>query len=94
MKKLVNLSLLLTLSVLISCNTSTARKEALAKEKILSSASRSEKNGWIVVHLEGTPAAIGYQHGYLLANEIIDLRSVLSVLNEKTTDITALPFTP
>jgi hypothetical protein len=52
---------------------------------MLSKASRSEKNGWIVVHLEGSPEVIGYQHGYLLANEIMDLRGAMSMLNEKTT---------
>ncbi|HYW45677.1 MAG TPA: C45 family peptidase [Bryobacteraceae bacterium] len=31
-----------------------------------------ERSGWIQVHLEGEPADIGYQHGYLLANEIRD----------------------
>src|SRR5215813_3763297 len=37
----------------------------------LRKATRSgERNGWIQVHLEGTPAEIGYQHGYLLAHEI------------------------
>lgn len=30
------------------------------------------QNGWTFVHLEGTPAEIGYQHGYLLAPEIED----------------------
>src|SRR6202000_1806810 len=39
----------------------------------MANASRSDKNGWIYVHLEGSPADIGYQHGYLLANEIDDL---------------------
>jgi hypothetical protein len=29
-----------------------------------------ERNGWIQVHLEGKPAEIGYQHGYLLSAEI------------------------
>ncbi len=29
-------------------------------------------NGWIFVRLEGTPAEVGYQHGYLLAPEIQD----------------------
>ena len=39
----------------------------------LKRASRSpERGGWIQVHLEGTPAEIGYQHGYLLASEIQD----------------------
>jgi hypothetical protein len=31
---------------------------------------RPETNGWIFVHLEGSPATIGFQHGYLLAPEI------------------------
>jgi hypothetical protein len=36
-----------------------------------------EQNGWVFVHLEGSPADIGYQHGYLLAPEIRDtLRTV------------------
>ncbi|HTQ28229.1 MAG TPA: C45 family peptidase [Puia sp.] len=33
-------------------------------------ASRKDRAGWIYVHLEGSPASIGYQHGYLLAKEI------------------------
>ncbi len=36
------------------------------------------QNGWIFVHLEGTPAEIGYQHGYLLAPEIQDAFKVVS----------------
>jgi phospholipase B-like protein len=39
----------------------------------LANASRYNKNGWIYVHLEGNPADIGFQHGYLLADEIDDL---------------------
>ena len=35
-----------------------------------------EKNGWTFVHLEGQPAEIGYQHGYLLAAEIEDMLKV------------------
>ena len=39
----------------------------------LKKASRAgERNGWIQVHLEGTPGEIGFQHGYLLAPEIKD----------------------
>jgi hypothetical protein len=36
------------------------------------------RNGWIAVHLEGSPAEIGYQHGYLLAAEIEDNYRALS----------------
>jgi hypothetical protein len=46
----------------------------------LKKASRAgERGGWIQVHLEGTPAEIGYQHGYLLANEIADNFKAISV---------------
>ncbi len=37
---------------------------------------RPVQSGWTLVHLEGTPAQIGYQHGYLLAPEIEDLQKV------------------
>jgi len=30
------------------------------------------QNGWTYVHLEGSPAEIGFQHGFLLAKEIKD----------------------
>jgi hypothetical protein len=40
---------------------------------------RFQRGGWTYVHLEGTPAQIGYQHGRLLANEIADLIGVLKV---------------
>ncbi len=39
----------------------------------LAKASRVDANGWINLHLEGTPREIGFQHGWLVANEIDDL---------------------
>ena len=43
-----------------------------ADNPILAKAYRFERGGWIYVHLEGSPHDIGYQHGFLLANEIAD----------------------
>ncbi len=40
---------------------------------------RFERDGWIYVHLEGSPHDIGYQHGYLLAPEIADAYSAVSL---------------
>src|SRR5450755_2924650 len=40
---------------------------------------RFERDGWIYVHLEGSPRDIGYQHGYLLAPEIADAFSAVSL---------------
>jgi hypothetical protein len=52
----------------------------------LANASREDKNGWIYVHLEGSPADIGYQHGYLVAKEIDTLIKVMQFYLPKTTD--------
>lgn len=38
---------------------------------------RPARNGWTFVHLEGKPAEIGFQHGYLLAPEIEDGMQVI-----------------
>jgi hypothetical protein len=43
-----------------------------AEDPRLKGAYRFEKGGWTYVHLEGAPAQIGFQHGYLLAPEIAD----------------------
>jgi hypothetical protein len=37
---------------------------------------RAPVNGWTLVHLEGKPRDIGYQHGCLLAAEIADMKAV------------------
>ena len=39
-----------------------------------------ERNGWIPVRLQGGPAQIGFQHGYLLAQEIADALAVQKLL--------------
>ena len=40
------------------------------KDAALAKAYRFERDGWIYVHLEGSPHDVGYQHGYLLSQEI------------------------
>jgi len=40
---------------------------------------RFEKGGWTYVHLEGTPAEIGFQHGQLLSVEIADMVGVIKL---------------
>ncbi len=37
------------------------------------------KDGWIFVHLEGNPSAIGFQHGYLLTAEIEDSKRAIEL---------------
>src|ERR1051325_7568792 len=60
------LSLFLFIAVIFYSCTSSEKKSS----DPLAKASRENKNGWVYVHLEGSPADIGYQHGYLLADEI------------------------
>ena len=52
---------------------------------LLKDAYRFQKAGWTYVHLQGTPAQIGYQHGYLLAAEIEDNQRALKLEDEHTT---------
>lgn len=51
----------------------------LQQKDWLAKANRHEKNGWIYVHIEGTPKERGFQHGYLTANEIKESIYKLSV---------------
>ena len=47
--------------------------------RLMRAARRPPVSGWTYIHLEGTPAEIGYQHGYLLAAEIQDLYKVFKL---------------
>jgi hypothetical protein len=52
-------------------------REPQADPRLKRASRHPGQNGWIFVHLEGSPSDIGYQHGYLLAPEIRDtLRTV------------------
>ena len=51
----------------------------------LKPAYRFERSKWIYVHLEGSPADIGYQHGYLLAPEIADGFNVVKFKDTRRT---------
>jgi hypothetical protein len=46
---------------------------------------RVERDGWIFVHLEGSPSQVGYQHGYRLSAEIQDLLRVTKPFLLETT---------
>ncbi len=49
-----------------------SRSASRAQDPRLGNSYRFEQGGWIYVHLEGSPAQIGFQHGYLLSAEIAD----------------------
>ena len=66
-------------SLLIALAVPVLAKDSASDARLKNSFRLPEKNGWTFVHLEGTPAEIGYQNGYLLAPEIADLLKVTAL---------------
>ena len=60
----------LSLLLLLVLAVSLVSREPQADPRLKKAFRRAEKSGWTFVHLEGTPAELGFQHGYLLAPEI------------------------
>ncbi len=74
MKELTGLrrALLLGFVIMVSFAAFAKQSTDAANDPRLKNAYRFERAGWVYVHLEGSPAEIGFQHGYLLAPEIED----------------------
>jgi len=56
----LKITLILTIcaaTLLFSCKHAPTDKDRLGK------ATREDKNGWIYIHLAGSPSDIGFQHG-------------------------------
>ena len=67
-------AVLLTMLVLVAAVSSHADE---SDAHLKGAFRRPAQNGWILLHLEGTPFNIGFQHGYLLAAEILDAEKVV-----------------
>jgi len=70
----LKITLILTIcaaTLLFSCKHAPTDKDRLGK------ATREDKNGWIYIHLAGSPSDIGFQHGYLVSKEIDTLIKVM-----------------
>jgi hypothetical protein len=68
---LISAAVLLALAFSL-VHISRASHEPPADPRLQKAVRLAERNGWIQVHLEGSPGEIGFQHGYLLAAEIQD----------------------
>ncbi len=78
MKPRLSMALILGISILmVGAFRFGQYKPTHAEDDRLKGSYRFERNGWIYVHLEGSPGQIGYQHGSLLAKETDDLLRVL-----------------
>jgi hypothetical protein len=68
----------------ISTSTTSAQGPSVkvsvqANDARLAKSYRFDRGGWIYVHAEGTPAQIGFQHGYWLAHDIEDMLNAYKV---------------
>lgn len=73
---------LLAAIVTIFVSAAFAKQDATpSTDSRLKNAYRFERAGWVYVHLEGSPAEIGFQHGYLLAPEIQDGFKAMQLTN-------------
>ena len=62
-----------------------AQSGAAAVDPRLEKSYRFQQGGWTYVHLEGSPAEIGFQHGYLLAPEIADALDAIKLIDTHQT---------
>ena len=76
--------LLFTSILLVACAALLTSGDPRGDARLKKASRAPERNGWIPIHLEGTPAEIGFQHGYLLAPEIQDAVHAVSRLSSST----------
>jgi len=67
----------IAIALLIALGLPTRAKDS-ADARLKKAFRAPEKNGWTYVHLEGSPAEIGFQNGYLLSAEIEDTLKVFA----------------
>src|SRR5580704_6794546 len=76
--------LLVACVLLIGCMCAQAQSGA-ASDPRLGKSYRFQQGGWTYVHLEGAPAEVGFQHGYLLAPEIDDALDAIKLIDTRQT---------
>jgi Phospholipase B len=67
------LLLAISMTAIAASSKSPAVQDASSDSRLKGAFRRPAENGWTFVHLVGSPAEIGFQHGYLLAPEIDDM---------------------
>jgi hypothetical protein len=70
-----------SLSCLTSCRSTETRTPDAGRD-LLAKGYRQDANGWIFLHIEGTPFERGFQRGYLTANEIEEFLRTLAYVEE------------
>jgi hypothetical protein len=78
--KRVTILLLAVFICTIFVNSQTVSQLTSEQKAWLSKANLHEKNGWIYLHIEGSPQERGFQHGYLLSKEIKEALRLMNVV--------------
>jgi hypothetical protein len=78
--RILIISAIVTVTASLTCAAQAAPADARLKK-----AYRFPQGGWTYLHLEGSPAEIGYQHGYLLAPEIADAFEAIKLFDVRAT---------
>lgn len=86
---------ILSLVVLaVSCgNPSLAKENLKTPRKSYGKGYRYEQEGWVYVHIEGSPFERGKQHGYLVADEYVKALKCFKVMTYQTTGMPDSFFT-
>src|SRR5450631_2166532 len=83
LKNIVRGGCVLGMAVTIACVAMAAG--VAPPDPRLQKAYRFQQGGWTYVHLEGSPSDIGFQHGYLLADEIKDAFEAIKLFDTRQT---------
>jgi hypothetical protein len=77
MRRAIALAAILIAAVVSAVAVTHGGTSSAADNRLQGAFRKPAVSGWTFVHLQGPPAQIGYQHGYLLADEILDLEKVI-----------------
>ncbi|MHB8215375.1 MAG: C45 family autoproteolytic acyltransferase/hydrolase [Candidatus Sulfotelmatobacter sp.] len=83
--KLTRVGLGAVLLVAAMCAAQAQNAASAASDPRLGKSYRFQQGGWTYVHLQGSPAEIGFQHGYLLASEIDDALEAIKLFDTHQT---------
>jgi hypothetical protein len=83
--KLIRVGLGAALLVASMCAAQAQNAGSAASDPRLGKSYRFQQGGWTYVHLQGSPAEIGFQHGYLLAPEIEDALEAIKLFDTHQT---------
>lgn len=79
MRRAIALAVILIVAVVSAVAAAHRGTPSAADNRLQGAFRKPAVSGWTFVHVQGTPAQIGYQHGYLLSEEILDLEKVLQL---------------